>query len=92
MSDRATYLARLLISRAASFSESDDIRPVFDEAGFRKRAADAVAKVLVVELGITDGMIVQRVAEALPTRRAGTAMLDRDVREFAAFLRERLAL
>ena len=85
MPDRADYLARQLLSRAAAF-EAD----ASSDAALLAARERLVTKVLASEAGIVDGPTVRLVAAALPdvaTRRHGTDLAARD---FAAFLRERL--
>lgn len=88
MSDRADYLARTLIARLAS------LRASFAEDGRgepeRQRRLETIEKVLAVELGITDGAMLSLVEAAIPLPRGPRAAADRDVSEFAAFLRQRL--
>lgn len=89
MSTRSTYLARTLVSRAQALVgslEEDGASP----AQARERLRDLVAKVLVVEEGITEEAKVRLVLEALPTAPSGRAVSDRDLQEFAAVIEARL--
>lgn len=89
MSTRSTYLARTLITRAKALAGSlaEDGIPA---AQARERLRELVAKVLVVEEGITEEAKVRLVLEALPTAPAGRAVSDRDLQEFAAVIEQRL--
>jgi hypothetical protein len=90
MPDRADYLARLLLSRMRDLEGAllDDAAPDEHEDGLRRQ--ELVAKVLVVEEGITDGPTVQLVASALPRVNPFEPTPDRDTFEFADFLRTQL--
>lgn len=57
-----------------------------------ERRQEMASKVLAVELGITDGPTVLRVARALPGVAATRAPTDRDREELAGFLRTQLKL
>lgn len=85
MPDRADYLARQLLTRAAAFESG--ARDERELAAARERL---VTKVLASEAGIVDGATVQLVASALPDEITRRQSSDRAVREYAAFLRERL--
>lgn len=89
MSTRSTYLARTLISRANTLAASlaEDGAPAAQQ---RERLHELVAKVLVVEEGITEEAKVRLVLEALPTVRVGRAVSDRDLQEFATVIEARL--
>jgi hypothetical protein len=89
MSTRANYLARTLLTRtrAVAASLAEDGAPA---AAGHERLRDVVAKVLVVEEGITEETKVRLVLEALPTVRAGRAASDRELQELAAVLEARL--
>lgn len=89
MSTRSTYLARTLLSRAKALAGSWAEGEV-PAAQARERLRDLVAKVLVVEEGITEESKVRLVLEALPTAPAGRGVSDRDLQEFAAMLEQRL--
>lgn len=89
MSTRSTYLARTLLTRAKSLAGhlAEDGAPAAQQ---RERLRDLVAKVLVVEEGITEEAKVRLVLEALPTVPAGRAVSDRELQEFAAVIEARL--
>jgi hypothetical protein len=90
--DRASYLARRLISRLRDLEgarQDDAERNDHREVGSRQ---DMVTKVLAVEAGVTDGSTVKLVANALPRIYPAQPTLDRDVAELAAFLRVQLKL
>ena len=89
MSTRSNYLARTLVARAKALAGSlaEDGVPA---AQRRERLRDLVAKVLVVEEGITEESKVRLVLESLPTVPAGRTASDRDLQEFAAVIEERL--
>lgn len=86
MSTRSTYLARTLVARAKALAGSlaEDGASAAQQ---RERLRELVAKVLVVEEGITEEAKVRLVLEALP---AGRAVADRDLQELAAVLEARL--
>jgi hypothetical protein len=94
MPDRASYLARLLTSRlsdlkrAAMDDEAEGARGSAISIGER----EVVAKVLAVEEGITDQAIIDRIAAAAPVVEKADALAERDVTEFADFLRSHLRL
>ncbi len=89
MSTRSTYLARTLMTRAKALAGSLAEDGV-SAAQQRERLRELVAKVLVVEEGITEEAKVRLVLEALPTVPAGRMASDRDLQEFAALIEERL--
>lgn len=89
MSPRSIYLARTLLARAKTLSGRLAEDGVSAAQG-RERLRDLVAKVLVVEEGITEETKVRLVLEALPTVPAGRAASDRDLQEFATVIEERL--
>ena len=88
MVDRAHYLARTMIARLAN------LRASFAEDGRgepdRRQRIDAIAKVLAVELGVTDGALLALIESAVPHSQGGK-VTDREVSAFADFLRVRLA-
>lgn len=89
MSTRANYLARTLLTRTRALAGSlaeDGATPAL----VQERLRDVVAKVLVVEEGITEETKVRLVLEALPTVRAGRATSERELQELAAVLAARL--
>ncbi|HWA28630.1 MAG TPA: hypothetical protein VG734_23475 [Lacunisphaera sp.] len=89
MSRRSTYLARRLVERARSLMESmaeDRASP----AQGRERMRELVAKVLVMEEGITEESKVRLVLDVMPAVNAGRAPSDRELQELATFLEARL--
>ena len=85
MSTRSNYLARALLSRARSLAESLDEDGV-QAAQARERMRELVAKVLVVEEGITEEAKIRFVVDAMPAINRGRATLDREMRELAESL------
>lgn len=88
MPDRADYLARTLINRMRS------LEVVLAEdgagAGGAARRLQLVEKILAVEAGVLDGTLHRTFLAAMPSVTPGRPVSDREVREFSAFLRERL--
>lgn len=89
MPDRADYLARTLINRMRS------LEAVLAEDGMgagagATRRLELVEKVLAVEAGVLDGTLHRTFLAAMPALAPGKPVSDREVREFSAFLRERL--
>lgn len=93
MTDRATYLSRRLLSRLADI-ESADLSPhdLPRDASVANFQRDAIAKILAVEEGITDGATIALVAAAVPFMAPDRMPSSRDIESFALFLRERLKL
>lgn len=91
MPPRATYLARLLVSRANQL-EGALAEDALDEAERVRRRQEMVAKVLVVEEGVTDGLLVQLVTNALPRIDRSSRTPDREMAEFAGILSKQLKL
>ncbi len=89
MSTRATYLARTLVTRARALA-GHLAEDGASAAQARGRLRDLVAKVLVVEEGITEEAKVLLVVDALPTLSAARATSERELRELAAVLEARL--
>ena len=89
MPDRADYLARTLLTRMRSLEEvlADD-----DEGAgtHTQRRVALVEKVMAVEAGVLDGTMHRTFLAAMPTVTPGKPIADRDLKEFSAFLRERL--
>jgi hypothetical protein len=89
MSTRSTYLARTLVARlrtvAGSLAE-DGATP----GRIRERMRDLVAKVLVVEEGITEESKVRLVLDAMPALDAKRDSSDRELKELAATLEAQL--
>jgi hypothetical protein len=90
MTDRATYLSRRLLGRLSDIQSAADLS--LDDAGAATLRRDAIAKVLAVEEGITDGSTIALIADAVPFMAEGRAPSSRDVEGFAEFLRKRLVL
>lgn len=88
MADRADYLARTLIARLAN------LRAAFAEDGRgepdRRQRIEAIEKVLVIELGVTDSATIALVEAAVPNLRAAQPASEQEVAAFAGFLRKRL--
>jgi hypothetical protein len=87
MPDRADYLARTLITRMRSLEEALADGGDGDNA---KRRVELVEKVMAIEAGVLDGTLHRTFLAAMPTVTPGKAVSDRELREFSAFLRERL--
>lgn len=89
MVDRAHYLARTLISRVTALEAA-----AREDAGtryaLRGRRLELVAKVLAVELGVTEGATIAVIESALPELVDGHRPTDRDVSALAGFLRKHL--
>lgn len=88
MADRADHLARTLITRLGNLEErfTEDRRGEPD----RRQRIEMVEKILAVELGITDSATSALIEAAVPHSKAARQGLDRELVEFAEFLRERL--
>ena len=89
MPDRADYLARTLINRMRSLEAvlAEDQTAADTSA---RRRLELVEKILAVETGMLDGTLHGTVLAAMPALTPGKPVSDREVREFSAFLRERL--
>jgi hypothetical protein len=91
MPDRASYLANVFVTRLKSLvaaqgdRNDDDVSPA-------ERRHQLVVKILAVEAGITDEATVQRVTQALPIVMPRRAITERELAEFADFLRTNLDL
>ena len=91
MPDRADYLARTLLTRMRSLEEV-----LAEDADGRgganptQRRVELVEKVLAVEAGVLDGTMHRTFLAAMPTVTPGKSISDRELKEFSAFLRERL--
>ena len=92
MPDRATYLARVFLTRLRQLDDVSGDESGMDEQAESARRQELVSKVLAVEAGIVDGTTVRRVAQALPRVDRHRALSDRDKEELAAFLRAQLKL
>jgi hypothetical protein len=91
MSDRATYLARTLLTRMQNLEGILAGEPGGrDGASATTKRREQVAKVLAIEAGVTDEASVRLVESALPHVSARDRLTDRALSELAAFLRERL--
>ena len=90
MTDRATYLSRRLLGRLSEIKATAELSP--GDASTANLQREAIAKILAVEEGITDGSTLALVAAAVPFMAANQAPSNRDIEGFAAFLRERLVL
>jgi hypothetical protein len=86
--DRATYLARQLLTRMRSLEAALREEPdATKQAGCRE---ELVAKVLAIEADTTNGPTVRLVAAAMPHVRPDHDWSDRDQAALAAFLRDRI--
>ncbi|WP_438481297.1 hypothetical protein [Oleiharenicola lentus] len=90
MPDRSDYLAKTIVARLRSLEAilREDLPP--NDPQFVKRRTDAVAKILAVDAGVTDGITVQTVISAVPNISLSTDPSTRDMAEFADFLRKKL--
>jgi len=86
--DRADYLARTLINRMRSLETV--LADSSAGASAATRRLELVEKVMAVEAGVLDGTLHRTFLAAMPTIVPDKAVPDREVREFSAFLRERL--
>jgi hypothetical protein len=87
MPDRADYLARTLLTRMHSLEKvlaEDEGRDA------PHRRLELVEKVLAVEAGVLDGATHRNVLAAMPTPGPKESVSNGELREFSAFLRERL--
>lgn len=92
MADRATYLARTIISRVRSLEgvmAEDGIRA---EPEREQRRTELIQKILAIEEGFTSGTAVKLLATALPRVSATQHVSDRDFDEFVAVIRRELKL
>ena len=71
-----------------------NLRVAFAEDGRgepdRQQRMAAIEKVLAVELGITDGTTIALIESVVPTLKSTQPGSDREVADFAEFLRRRL--
>lgn len=90
MPDRADYLAKTIVNRVHSLEAilREDL-PANDPR-LPARREETVAKILVVDAGVTDGTTVRTVLNAVPHVSASGEVSPREMAEFAAFLRGRL--
>lgn len=87
MSTRSTYLARTLLTRLSSLNA---VLAGEAESEARTRRRDLVAKVLVVEEGITEEAKIRFVLDALPSVSAARPVSERETRDLAASLEAQL--
>ncbi len=87
--DRADYLARTLITRMHSLE-----KVLAEDAGqgAARRRLELVEKILAVEAGVLDGSTHRVVLAALPSAGTREVVSTREQAEFAAFLRQHVAL
>ena len=90
MPDRADYLARTLLTRMRSLEEVLAEDADGRAANQTQRRVELVEKVLAVEAGVLDGTMHRTFLAAMPTVTPGKSISDRELKEFSAFLRERL--
>jgi hypothetical protein len=89
--DRASYLARQLLTRMRSLEAVLAEDPDNPDRSHAARREELVAKVLATEADTTDGATVRLVAAAMPPVHPGRNWSDRDQLALADFLRVRLA-
>ena len=89
--DRASYLARQLLTRMRSLESALEDDTDTPDRSHAARREELVAKVLATEADTTDGATVRLVAAAMPPVRPNRAWSDRDQTALADFLRTRLA-
>lgn len=89
MADRADYLARTLMTRLLHLHArcAEDRRGDPD----RRQRIEVIEKVLAIELGVTDSSTSALVESAAPSPLPENLRSGRELSEFAAFLRQRLA-
>lgn len=92
MPDRATYLARTILSRVRNLEGVLTEDGVQAESARTKRRAELIGKILAIEEGITSGPVVHLVTTALPRINLQRDLSDRDVNEFATLIRRELKL
>ena len=90
MPDRADYLARTLLTRMRSLEEVLAEDADGHASSPTQRRVELVEKVMAVEAGVLDGTMHRTFLAAMPTVTPGKSISDRDLKEFSAFLRERL--
>jgi hypothetical protein len=90
MPDRADYLARTLLNRMRSLEEVLAEGADSYATNPTQRRVELVEKVMAVEAGVLDGTMHRTFLAAMPAVVPGKAVSDRELREFSAFLRERL--
>lgn len=89
MADRADQLARTLVARLTNLQTAlaEEGRASPD----RTQRIATVEKVLAVEFGVTDGPTLAAVEAAAPEMKTLRRVTDREMAEFADFLRRRLS-
>jgi hypothetical protein len=92
MANRATFLAKRIVSRLQSLDAPGSRRDGTDSPETLKLRKDTVAKVLTVEEGIVDEFTVQKVLTGLPAISGRADVSPREMAEFAEFLRVTLKL
>ena len=90
MPDRADYLARTLLTRMRSLEEVLAEGADATAVNPTQRRVELVEKVMAVEAGVLDGTMHRTFLAAMPTVTPGKSISDRELKEFSAFLRERL--
>jgi hypothetical protein len=88
--DRATYLARQLLTRMRSLESALADESDTPSRSHAARREELVAKVMAIEADTTDGATVRLVAAAMPPVRPDRDVSDREQAELADFLRTRL--
>lgn len=86
MSDRATHLARQIISRLHVFAAASQ-----DEEKPTLTPEDILAKVMASQ-GVTDGITLHRLVHALPRIDPRREIPEGDIKDLAAYLRTLPAL
>ncbi len=91
MSDRASYLARTLLSRLQSLETvlAEEPGGTSGPAASTRRR-ELVAKILAIEAGVTDESSIRDVESALPTVSPKSRPTDRELASLADFLCHRL--
>lgn len=92
MNMRAKYLARVLLDRSQSLAGHlvEKFETGTPGAAQRDKMRELVAKVLVVEEGITEESKIRLVLDALPSPASRRRHSDRDLQELAECLEARL--
>lgn len=87
MRDRATYLARTIISRVRSLEGVLTEDGIQAEPVREQRRTELLQKILAIEEGFTSGAAVKILTTALPRISASQHVSDRDFEEFVAVIR-----
>lgn len=90
MPDRASQLAKQILERTSALEKILSDEGAVSAAQKDRRREEAIAKVLAIYAGVTDGASIRLVASAVPTLSSRRELPDRERDEFAAFLRERI--